>query len=181
MSPTQRQPIAGTNARGREKSDPVQNAATTTMAVEHAPRMNTLSPVGSEPETSFIDAAPQVNTAVATIMARIPLRFPAANGGRCGRTNDPGPISPLSRTCPRVAFGPYQQATTGGVSSKIVSLCPIRMKPEPHARTSPNGVRQPLPAAATRQAANAVGADGSVLPGGDAAASRLADPQRLIA
>src|SRR6516225_11234556 len=65
-----------------------------TRTVEHAPRTNTLSPVGSEPETSFIDASPQVKTAVATIMARMPLRFPAANGGRCERTNDPGTISP---------------------------------------------------------------------------------------
>ena len=40
------------------------------------PRMNTVSPVGSEPDTIFMAASPQVKSAVAATIAAMPLRLP---------------------------------------------------------------------------------------------------------
>ena len=57
-----------------------------TMVTVQTPRTNTVSPVGSEPETSFMAASPQVNSAVAATIAAMPLRLPGATwpGSRLG-------------------------------------------------------------------------------------------------
>src|SRR6185436_17039623 len=49
------------------------------MVTVETPRTKTVSPVGSEVETSFMAASPQVKSAVAATIAAIPLRLrPAA-------------------------------------------------------------------------------------------------------
>jgi hypothetical protein len=71
------QPIAGTRARFSEMIPPVTRAAAVVNMSVQRLRTNTVSPVGSEPETSFIEASPSVNSAVARTMAAMPLILPA--------------------------------------------------------------------------------------------------------
>jgi hypothetical protein len=56
---------------------PVARAAAVVNMTVQKLRTNTVSPVGSEPETSFIEASPRVKSAVATTMAAMPLILPA--------------------------------------------------------------------------------------------------------
>ena len=96
-----------------------------TMVTVETPRMNTVSPVGSEPETSFMAASPQVNSAVAATIAAIPMKV--AGSGAAGLASReraaaslcpcPARLPPLLRggQTPRQTRAMYHRAWRRGV------------------------------------------------------------------